>query len=89
MTNENNVRKSKREKLRVFENWPQWADLTQAILEVKEVWDVVDGSQTDSITTAQTRRKEKDNAVASKIIKQEFNDNLYINIIGEKNPQRS
>ena len=89
MTNENNNRKSKREKLRGFENWPQWVDLSQAILEEKEVWDIVDGSLADPTTAAQTRRKEKDNAVALKIIKQGVNDDLYINIIGEKNPQMS
>ena len=69
MTNENDDCESKREKLHGFENWPQWADLTQAMLEEKEVWDVVDGSRADPITASQTRRKEKDNAVASKIIK--------------------
>ena len=59
------------------------------MLEEKEVWDLVNRSQTDPITAAQTRRKEKNNAVASKIIKPEVNGDLYINIIGERNPQRS
>lgn len=36
---------NKREKLRGFENWPQWTNLTQAMLEEKEVWDVVDDSR--------------------------------------------
>ena len=86
MTTENEDRESKREKLRNFENWPQWADLTQVILKEKEVWDVVDGLQADPITTAQTKKKEKDNAVVSKIIKQEVNIDLYISIIEERNP---
>ena len=49
----------------------------------------MDGSQADLTTTAQTRRKEKNNAVASKIIKQRVNGNFYINIIGESKTQRS
>ena len=78
----------KREKLRGFKNWPQWADLTLAMLEEKEVWDVVDGLQAKPSTAVQTRKKEKNNAIASKIIKQEVSADLYINIIREKNPQR-
>lgn len=50
--------------------------------------DVIDGSCAEPITTAQTRKKEKDNAVTSKIIKEGVNDNLYINIIKEKKPPK-
>ena len=53
------------------------------MLEEKDVWDVVDGSRADLTTAAQTRKKEKDNTVTSKIIKQGVNSDLYINIIGE------
>ena len=49
ITTDNNDCK-KREKLKDFENWPQLADLTQAILEEKEVWDVVDGLQAELTT---------------------------------------
>lgn len=84
MANKNNDHKSKREKLHGFENWPQWADLTQAMLKEKKVKDIVDGSRANPITAAQTRKKEKNNAIASKIIKQEVNFDLYINIIGER-----
>ena len=35
------------------------------------------------------RKKEKDNVVVSKIIKQRVNGKLHINIIRERNPQRS
>lgn len=82
-------RGSKREKLKGFENWLQWADLTQAMLEEKEVWDVVDGTRPEPTTAAQTRKKDKDNAIASKIIKQGVNSDLYTNIIGERDPHRS
>lgn len=58
------------------------------MLEEKEVWDVVNGSWADLTITAQTKKKEKDNAVASKIIKKGVNGDLYINIIGEKNLQK-
>lgn len=69
MTNKNNDCESKREKLRNFENWPQWINLTQVMLKEKEVWDVVDKSYTNPTTVAQTRKREKNNTVASKIIK--------------------
>lgn len=61
----------------------------QAILEEKEVWDVVDGSRVEPTTAPQIRKKDKDNAIATKIIKQGVSTDLYINIIGERNPQRS
>ena len=89
MTNKNDDHERKREKLCDFENWPQWTGLTQTMLEEKEVWDVVNRSRADPTTAAQTRKKEKDSVVTSKIIKQGVNNNLYINIIGEKTPQRS
>ncbi len=88
MATESDDREPKREKLGGFENWPQWADLTQAMLEEKEIWDVVDGTRAEPTTTAQIRKKEKDNAVASKIIKQGVSSDLCTNIIGERNPQR-
>ena len=88
-TDSNDDRESKQEKLKGFENWPQWADLTQAMLEEKEVWDVVDGSRAEPTTAPQIRKKDKDNAIATKIIKQGVSTDLYINIIGERNPQRS
>lgn len=80
---------NKREKLKGFENWPQWADLTQAMLEEKQVWDVVDDTRPEPTTAAQTRKKDKDNAIATKIIKQGVSSDLYINIIGERDPHRS
>lgn len=80
---------AKKEKLRGFESWPQWADLTQAMLEEKEVWDVEDGSRAEPTTAVQTRKKEKDIAIASKIIKRGVSADFYINIIGGRNPQRS
>ena len=52
MTNKNDNRESKREKLRNFENWPQWTDLTQAMFEEKDVCDVVDRSHANPTTAA-------------------------------------
>ena len=37
-------------------------------------------------TAAQTRKEDKGNAVAMKIIKQGVSSNLYINTIGERGP---
>ena len=59
------------------------------MLEEKEVWDVVDGTRPEPTNAAQTMKKDKDNAIASKIIKQGVNSDLYTNIIGERDPHRS
>ena len=88
-TKSNNDCKSKREKLKDFENWPQWANLMQAMLEEKEFWDIVDGSHAKPTIAPQIWKKDKDNTIATKIIKQGVSTDLHINIIGEKNPQRS
>lgn len=89
MTTESNDQDNKREKLKGFENQPEWADLTQAMLEKKKVWDVVNKTKAKPTNVAQTKKKVKNNAIASKIIKQGVNSNFYINIIGERNPHRS
>ena len=86
MTSKNDDRESKREKLHGFENWPQCADLTQAMLEEKEVWDLVDRSRLNPTTATQMRKSDKDNTISSKIIKQGVNLDLCTNIIGESNP---
>ena len=67
--NSNADHKSKQEKLKGFENWPQWAGLTQAMLEKKEVWDVIDGSCVKPTTVSQIMKNHKDNTIATKIIK--------------------
>ena len=59
------------------------------MLEEKELRDVVDRTRPKPTTLAQTRKKDKNNAIASKIIKQGVNFNLYTNIIGECNPHWS
>ena len=59
------------------------------MLKEKEVWDVVDKSWADPIIASQIRKKVKNNTITSKIIKQGVNDNLYINIIRERNCQKS
>ena len=59
------------------------------MLEEKEVWDVVDGTRPEPTNAAQTRKEDKDNAIASKIIKQGVNSDLYTNIIRGRNPHRS
>ena len=51
------------------------------MLEEKEVWDVVNKTRPKPTTTTQTRKKDKNNAIASNIIKQEVNSDIYINII--------
>lgn len=41
----------------------------QAMLEKKEIWDVVDNSRPELITTGQIKKKDKNNAITIKIIK--------------------
>ena len=60
---------NKRKKLKGFENWSQWTNLIPAILKEKEVWDVIDGMKLKSTIVAQIKKKDKDNAITSKIIK--------------------
>lgn len=53
------------------------------MVEEKKVWDVIDGTKAEPTNVVQTRKKEKTNAVAFKIIKQGVNSDLYVNIIIE------
>ena len=59
------------------------------MLEEKEVWDVVDNLRPEPTTAVQIRKKDKDNSIATKIIKQGVNSDLYINVIGKRDPHRS
>ena len=59
------------------------------MLEEKEVWDIIDRLRAKPTTAPQIRKKDKDNAITTKIIKQGVSMDLYINIIEERNPQRS
>lgn len=49
----------------------------------KKVWDVIDSTRPEPTTAAQMKKKDKNNTIASKIIKQGVNSNFYTNIIGE------
>lgn len=69
MTNKNDDRESERKKLYGPKNKLKWADLTQVILEKKEVWDVIDRLRPKPTSATQTRKKDKDNAISSNIIK--------------------
>lgn len=60
----------------------------QAILEKKK-FEVINSLQVKLIITIQTRKNHKNNAITTKIIKQGVSTDFYINIIGEKNSQRS
>lgn len=75
--------KSKSKKFKNFENQSQCINLTQAILEKKKVQDIIDKIKPKPTTIAQIRKKDKNNAIFSKIIKQGVNSDLYINIIRE------
>ena len=68
---------------------PHQTDLTQAILEQQEVWDIVDESKPELTIVAQIRKKDKNNIISLKIIKQGVNSDLYININGKQNFNQS
>lgn len=53
------------------------------MLEEKEMWDVVNRIRLEATTIAQSKKRDKDNTISLKIIKQGVNSDLYINIIGE------
>lgn len=53
------------------------------MLEEKEMWDIVNKTRLEAITIPQTMKRDKDNTIFSKIIKQGVNSDLCINIIGK------
>lgn len=48
------------------------------------MWDIVDYTRSKAMTTMQIKKKDKNNAIATKIIKQGVNSNLYINVISKE-----
>ena len=60
-------------KLTGFDNWKQWSDLMQLILEEKEVWDIVE--ETQAVTN--TNKYWKNKSTAAQIIKEGVDDNLF------------
>ena len=50
---------------------------------------LVDAIRPEPTTATQTRKKEKNNAITSKIVKQGVNLDLYTNIIGKRDIYRS
>ena len=59
MTNKNDDHENKRKKLYDFENWSQWAEFILAMLEKKELWDIVDGSCANPTIATQTGKKKE------------------------------
>lgn len=51
------IKRTKKKKFYGFENWLQWADLTEVMIEKKEVWDVIDRSHIDLTTTFRIQKK--------------------------------
>lgn len=61
----------------------------QTIFEEKEIWNIVDNLKPKFTTARQIKKKDKNNVIAIKIIKQGVNSNLYINIIDKQDLYRS
>lgn len=55
------------------------------MLKKKEIWDVINRIMLEPTTFTQIKKKNKDNTIALKIIKQKINFNLYINIVEKHN----
>lgn len=58
------------------------------MLKEKQVLDVINRSRAKLTIIPQIKKKDKNNVITAKIIKQRVNTDLYINIIREKNLQR-
>lgn len=80
----------KNEKLKGFENWPRWSDITRLTLEAKGVWSLVDGSEPplpQNATAKAIEDRAKSTAKALKIIKKGVHPDLYPNIIDKRDPK--
>ena len=55
------------------------------MLDKNEVWNVVDKTRLEPTTIPQMKKKNKDNTIVSKIIKQGVDSDLYINVIEDYN----
>ena len=55
----------------------------QAMLKEKKIQDIINNLKLEPITVRQIKKKNKDNTIAIKIIKQELNFNFYINVISK------
>lgn len=71
-----------------FKNWLKLVNLIQIILKKKDVWDIINGTKAEFTNVVQKRKKEKNNVIASIIIKQRENSDFYVNIIREQNLQQ-
>ena len=80
----------KNEKLKGFENWPRWSDITRLTLEAKGVWNLVDGSKPPLPPNATAKTFEdqaKSTAKALRIIKKGVHPDLHPNIIDKRDPK--
>ena len=92
MTNKRNdtLSGSRRKKLTGFTNWPQWSDLTRAMLIKKDVWDLIEtGPRPEPLLFQQQKTKENRMAVrtATRIIKEGVSNDIFNNIINITDPK--
>lgn len=59
------------------------------MLEEKKIYNIVDAIRQESTIASQINKKEKNHIIASKIIKQKVNYDLYTNIIGDRDLHQS
>jgi len=65
------------EKLKGYENWSRWSNITRLMLKKKSLWALVEGQRTFTRPALQVVTYEKDAAFAARIIKGGVNDELF------------
>lgn len=80
----------KNQKLKGFENWPRWSDITRLTLEAKGVQSFIDGSKlpiAQNATAKVIEDRAKLIAKALKIIKKGVHPDFYLDIIDKRDPK--
>ena len=75
------------EKLKGYDNWSRWSNITKLALKEKGLWTLANGQRTGNSNAASQTAYEKDAAAAAKIIKSGVNDELFKNIEDTDDPK--
>ena len=75
------------EKLKGYDNWSRWSNITKLALKEKGLWTLANGQRTGNGNAASQTAYEKDAAAAAKIIKSGVNDELFKNIEDTDDPK--
>ena len=70
----------RKKKLKGYDNWSRWLNITKLALKKKGLWTLANGQRTGNSNAASQTAYEKNTAAAAKIIKNSVNDELFKNI---------